>query len=109
MEIQYSTPNSSMHFIWPLYPDALRHCRLRLSGNAVAVKYLLETGATVDSQGGLGQTARHIANRDGHKAVGEVTDAHEHGWPFTNSSAISDHIAQIYKSTLDMDPKLSFI
>ncbi|KAL6697210.1 NACHT and ankyrin domain protein [Trichoderma pleuroticola] len=47
-------------------------------GNAVAVKYLLERGATVDSQDGLGQTARYIANRDGHKAVVEVIDAHEH-------------------------------
>ncbi|UKZ56964.1 hypothetical protein TrVGV298_010812 [Trichoderma virens] len=49
-------------------------------GNAVAVKYLLERGAKVDSQDGLGQTAKYIANRDGHRAVVEVIDAHERGF-----------------------------
>lgn len=49
--------------------------------NAVAVTYLLERRATVDSQDGRGQTVRYmyIANRDGHKAVAEVIDVHERG------------------------------
>ncbi|KAL7941547.1 hypothetical protein V8C42DRAFT_334874 [Trichoderma barbatum] len=46
-------------------------------GNAVAVKYTLERGATVDSQDGLGQTARYIANRDSHRTVVDVIVAHE--------------------------------
>lgn len=48
-------------------------------GNAEAVEYLLKKGATVDALDGLGQTARYIAERDGHKAVVDVIDAHVQG------------------------------
>lgn len=43
-------------------------------GNAEVVKYLLSRGANVDAQDGLGQTARYIAERDGHEAVVKVID-----------------------------------
>ncbi|KAL7907060.1 NACHT and ankyrin domain protein [Trichoderma velutinum] len=42
--------------------------------NAEAVKYLLSRGANVDAQDGLGQTARFIAERDGHVEVVKVID-----------------------------------
>ncbi|KAL7810717.1 NACHT and ankyrin domain protein [Trichoderma aethiopicum] len=50
-------------------------------GNAELVKYLLSRGADVDAQDGLGQTARYIAERDGHEAVVEAIDDHVKGSP----------------------------
>ncbi|KAL7931771.1 hypothetical protein V8C35DRAFT_110041 [Trichoderma chlorosporum] len=44
------------------------------AGNVEGVKYLLSRGANVDAQDGLGQTARFIAQRDGHVDVVTAID-----------------------------------
>ncbi len=45
-------------------------------GNAEAVEFLLQHGALANSEDGFGQTARQIAERNGHERVVQLLDSH---------------------------------